>query len=154
MLISLFFPSHLSLFSLFLSFCLSLFLSSFFFSFSQPVRFVLRANDFPYNVVPGIQHWLLWCNRPEFPGNSMIVEIERRLGRQDDPHNDLEYELFENPPYLRSIPDLCHAHIFLRRRHPKDFVMEVCIDSVASARAAKAAGQSGISGRKSSLYHG
>lgn len=101
---------------------------------SKPPRFVTRPNDFPYNLTPDIQHLIIWCNRGSFSPEEVEAHVKEQQG---DVYEALH---FINSPHLRSIPDISHAHVFLRRRASVPVLMEACVESVQSALAAKAGG--------------
>ncbi len=88
---------------------------------------------------------MLWCNQPSLPAGALEEHVAQRF-----PSHVFEVLMFENPQHLRSVPDVSHGHVLVRRRRPDSggdngrqpaVVMEVCVDSVASARAAKAGGE-------------
>jgi hypothetical protein len=64
-------------------------------------------NDFPYHLAAGVRHYNLWCNRP-LPAERVEEEIERNLGV------GMERVWFINPPALKSVPAIWHAHIIAR----------------------------------------
>ncbi len=65
-------------------------------------------NDFPYNMEPGIKHWLLWSDHAMRDG-----EVEAFL-RSDPSASSADARLtFVNPVELQSIPDIHHVHVLL-----------------------------------------
>ena len=76
---------------------------------------LLTPNNFPYYLVQGIQHWLIWCD-PEPKEPEKIVED---VMNKEFPLQKFERISFINPPRLRSISAVFHAHVFTRecQRH-------------------------------------
>ncbi len=71
----------------------------------------IHRNDYPYNFGPSIDHYCLW----KFGGPIKAKEIESAM-------NDLKSEgrygkciYWINPPHLKSIPDVDHAHILAHK---------------------------------------
>ncbi|KAJ1835986.1 hypothetical protein LPJ70_006177 [Coemansia sp. RSA 2708] len=75
--------------------------------------FMFRANDFPYHLCDNVEHWVLWCKKrlvPGFEAPAAAVEaIEQRFGR------DVQWRYFVNPVHRQSVPQLSHAHVFIKR---------------------------------------
>jgi len=74
-------------------------------------KLALFPNDFPYYMVPGLEHWVLWklggdglCNEEE------IAQAKAQLvtSRNMDPLKILHWV---NPPNLQSLPSIDHVHI-------------------------------------------
>jgi hypothetical protein len=71
---------------------------------------LLTLNDFPYYLVKDIQHWLIWCDpKPKEP--KKIIE---QVLNKNFPYEIFERISFINPPRLRSVSDVFHAHVFTR----------------------------------------
>jgi hypothetical protein len=71
---------------------------------------LLTPNDFPYYLVNGIQHWLIWCDPiPKEP-----IKIIEQILNKEFPCEKYDRLSFINPPRLRSVSDVFHAHIFIR----------------------------------------
>jgi hypothetical protein len=71
---------------------------------------LLTPNDFPYYLVNGIQHWLIWCDPiPKEP-----IKIIEQIINKEFPCKNFERLSFINPPRLRSVSDVFHAHVFTR----------------------------------------
>jgi hypothetical protein len=71
---------------------------------------LLTPNDFPYYLVKNIQHWLIWCDpKPKEP-EKIIEEILNK----NFPCEKFDRLSFVNPPRLRSVSDVFHAHVFTR----------------------------------------
>jgi hypothetical protein len=71
---------------------------------------ILTVNRFPYDLAHGIQHWLVWCDpKPNEPEKIISNVLNREF-----PSDRFDRISFINPPRLRSIPDVFHAHIFTR----------------------------------------
>lgn len=81
------------------------------------IMIALEVNIVPYHLDPGIEHWILWYHPSTVPGTqdldpSLFVKHLRRFLpslRADD-----EVVAFQNLPQFRSVPQMAHAHIFLR----------------------------------------
>jgi hypothetical protein len=76
-------------------------------SINQPL---LTPNDFPYYLVDGIQHWLIWCD----PKPKESEEIIEKTINKEFPSNKFERLSFVNPLRLRSVSGVFHAHVFTR----------------------------------------
>ena len=73
-------------------------------------RPLLTPNRFPYYLAPGIEHWLLWSDpKPADPDAAI-----RKVLDEEFPAEKFDRFSFINPPRLRSISDVFHAHIFTR----------------------------------------
>lgn len=71
---------------------------------------LLTPNRFPYHLAQGIEHWLIWCDpKPSEPEKIVQQVIDREF-----PSKRFERISFINPPRLRSISDVFHAHVFTR----------------------------------------
>jgi hypothetical protein len=71
---------------------------------------LLTPNDFPYYLVPNIQHWLIWCD----PKPAKIEQIIEQILNKKFPCEKFDRLSFVNPPSLRSVSDVFHAHVFTR----------------------------------------
>ena len=71
---------------------------------------VFRKNDFPYNLEEGVEHFLLWSNQDLSPD-----EIDTYIQEHTVSLDPLDTLWFVNPTELKSIPDLWHAHVMVRR---------------------------------------
>ncbi|KAJ2271523.1 hypothetical protein EV176_003958 [Coemansia sp. RSA 451] len=75
--------------------------------------FVFRANDFPYFLGDDVEHWVMWCKKRLEPGfeppTPAIDAIEARFGCS------VEWRYFVNPVHRQSVPQLSHAHVFIKR---------------------------------------
>ena len=67
--------------------------------------YVLEKNNYPYNVQA--EHWVLWMSYPmtEYDINKIL----------DKELIDKEYKYYENPVYIRSVPEIIHYHVFVRK---------------------------------------
>jgi hypothetical protein len=73
---------------------------------------LLTPNDFPYYLVDGIQHWLIWCDpKPNEPEEIIEKIINRKF-----PLEKFDRISFVNPQRLRSVSDVFHAHVFTREK--------------------------------------
>ncbi|RKO98863.1 hypothetical protein CXG81DRAFT_28340 [Caulochytrium protostelioides] len=68
-------------------------------------RTVLRRNDFPYALAPGIGHWVVWSQEP--------LDRERTEAAAAARFPDVPRMVFENPGNRKSIAALYHWHVFL-----------------------------------------
>ena len=72
----------------------------------------VRCSEFLYAVADDVQHHLLWSDA--------FLAVDSRLCcallERHRPLALYERASFINPPYLRSVPDLHHIHVFSRRR--------------------------------------
>ena len=75
----------------------------------------LDANPYPYDLEPGIFHYVLWSAEPLSP-EAMNAAVEARLGQVSIAPQLIEYVAFVNAVEDQSIRDLWHAHVFLRMR--------------------------------------
>ncbi|KAI8143314.1 hypothetical protein BJV82DRAFT_612305 [Fennellomyces sp. T-0311] len=74
--------------------------------------YIILPNDFPYSTEPGIQHILIWSQKPL--SELYVKEIlEQRYDAQT-----WEWIYFVNPPETQSIRGLPHVHVFMRPRVP------------------------------------
>ncbi|CAB9515084.1 Protein of unknown function (DUF3605) [Seminavis robusta] len=72
----------------------------------------LSLNDFPYYTEPGIWHYVLW----KIGGLVTDAEIEDACQEiKQDLGDVLDVLHWKNPPHLKSLPDIDHAHILVRR---------------------------------------
>ncbi|KAI9503641.1 hypothetical protein GGI25_002773 [Coemansia spiralis] len=74
--------------------------------------FFFYANEFPYHLEDGVEHWVMWCRKRLVPGfeapDAAISAIRSRFG-------DVECRYFVNPVKNQSVPQLSHAHVFIKR---------------------------------------
>ena len=75
-------------------------------------RVVLLRNDFPYHFEESIEHFVLWKCGPE---SLTAAEIEEARGRLVGELGFAETLFYVNPPHLKSILEIDHAHIIARR---------------------------------------
>lgn len=78
--------------------------------FFQESSLVLFPNDFPYYFEPGVHHYLLWKLNGVL--NDAEVANAQRTVLQSHVHS-VDTQFFVNPPTLRSIPEIDHAHILV-----------------------------------------
>jgi hypothetical protein len=71
---------------------------------------LLIPNDFPYYLVNDIQHWLIWCDPKPNEPEKLIEQIINK----EFPCKKFDRLSFVNPPRLRSVSDVFHAHVFTR----------------------------------------
>ncbi|ORX69634.1 hypothetical protein DL89DRAFT_267811 [Linderina pennispora] len=74
--------------------------------------FLFRVNDFPYYLADGVEHWVMWCRKRLTPGfdapEAAVQAIQLRFGQ------DVEWRYFVNPVAKQSVPQLSHAHVFVK----------------------------------------
>jgi len=85
----------------------------------------LMKNDFPYYFEPDIEHWILWKWKVGGGGggggdgdvvisNTELEDAKQKL--RQDLGNVIDHLHWVNPPELKSIPEIDHVHILVRRR--------------------------------------
>eukprot|EP00746_Dinoflagellata_sp_MGD_P130720 gnl/MRDRNA2_/MRDRNA2_64612_c0_seq1.p1 gnl/MRDRNA2_/MRDRNA2_64612_c0~~gnl/MRDRNA2_/MRDRNA2_64612_c0_seq1.p1 ORF type:complete len:387 (-),score=59.44 gnl/MRDRNA2_/MRDRNA2_64612_c0_seq1:40-1200(-) len=74
-------------------------------------RVVWRRNEFPYFLEPGIEHHCIWSH----PGKLLTVSRIQEVLQEDCPMDEFEYIWFINPPSMKSVPDVDHAHVLYRK---------------------------------------
>ena len=76
------------------------------------VKKVLCKNDFPYYNADGIEHWCLWklCGDIE---DDEVEEAKEELRRRFG--GATEFLCWRNPPHLKSLPDIDHYHVLIRK---------------------------------------
>eukprot|EP00977_Amphora_coffeiformis_P008930 scaffold2026_cov176-Amphora_coffeaeformis.AAC.4 len=75
----------------------------------------LVRNDFPYYFELDVEHWILW----KLGGDGVISATELEEAKQQlrqDLGNVVDDLHWVNPPELKSIPEIDHVHILVRRR--------------------------------------
>ncbi|KNE55297.1 hypothetical protein AMAG_01204 [Allomyces macrogynus ATCC 38327] len=112
-------------------------------------RVVLRLNDFPYNLRPGIEHWVLWRLDAELPNAEIVAIVDawihhgHALGGTSPyivplpatgdaaaigdaalggahTSNGVEWCFWVNPPARKTIAGVWHAHILVHWGAPGD----------------------------------
>jgi len=80
-------------------------------------RVSLEPNIVPYHVDPGIEHWVLWYHPDDTPGDtdldSSLFTAHVRVFLPSLQEEE-ECIAFQNLPQFRSVPQMAHAHVFLR----------------------------------------
>lgn len=76
------------------------------------VKKVLCRNDFPYYMDDGIEHWCLWKLCQDIQDQE-VEEAKEELRQLFGP--DAEFLCWRNPPHLKSLPDIDHYHILVRK---------------------------------------
>lgn len=74
---------------------------------------VWRKNVFPYFLPPGIEHHCIWSHPQDLTASHILEVLHRDL-----PRDKFEYVWFVNPPHLKSVPDVDHAHVIARQIKP------------------------------------
>ncbi|KAJ2612564.1 hypothetical protein H4S08_002639 [Coemansia sp. RSA 1365] len=74
--------------------------------------FLFLLNDFPYYLDEGVEHWVLWCKKRLNPGfvapEAAVQAIMHKFG------NGIEWRYIVNPIHRQSVPQLSHAHVFIK----------------------------------------
>ncbi len=71
----------------------------------------LVPNDFPYFIAPGIEHWVLW----KLGGKVTDGELNQSISMLYIDHQIQDTIYWENPPHLKSLPDIDHFHILTKK---------------------------------------
>jgi hypothetical protein len=74
----------------------------------------LVKNDYPYFVEGGIEHWVLWKLHSNVTQEDVVQAVESLKAQYNGDVIDSMW--WENPPSLKSLPDISHIHILLRRK--------------------------------------
>jgi hypothetical protein len=80
------------------------------------VRKKLCPNDFPYYMADGIEHWCLWKLCEDIT-NDDVEEAKEDLRRRHG--GELDFLTWRNPPHLKSLPDIDHIHLLIRKTSVK-----------------------------------
>ncbi|KAJ2456142.1 hypothetical protein GGF42_003284 [Coemansia sp. RSA 2424] len=75
--------------------------------------FALLVNDFPYYLSDGVEHWVLWCRKRLAPGFAAPAAAAQAIHAMFGP--SIEWRYFVNPVAKQSVPQLSHAHVFVKR---------------------------------------
>jgi hypothetical protein len=83
---------------------------------------ILRVvpNDFPYHCAPGIEHWVLWKLGKESCITKEEIEFAQNVVQTE--YSDVNENMicWENPPGLKSMPEIDHVHILFRQSKSGD----------------------------------
>lgn len=72
---------------------------------------VLKPNDFPYCFESDVEHYCLWKLRDDIAEDEIVNAVESlRIVKSFG----LNFIYFINPPSLRSVLDVSHAHIIIK----------------------------------------
>lgn len=71
---------------------------------------VLIRNEFPYDVSPTIEHWVLWVAPPI----ELLLDAARELVLEVFGISSEDLIIFENSFREKSVPGLLHYHVFVR----------------------------------------
>jgi hypothetical protein len=86
-------------------------------SVAQQIRVEKRLclNDFPYFMMEGLEHWILW-KLGEPVTEADVLDAKENLSNMTDTNGELTDTLhWINPPHLKSLPDIDHVHILCKR---------------------------------------
>jgi hypothetical protein len=74
----------------------------------------LAINSFPYYLADEIQHYCLWIDNPDIIIDDTLIQLSifDKLGKWLIPGIDISW--FINLPKNKSIPEIQHAHVFIR----------------------------------------
>lgn len=87
---------------------------------------VLCRNDFPYYFQDDIEHWIVWkYSHEDSQGAISMLDIEWAIQQLKSNEYQsggkvLDTLYWVNPPHLKSIPSIDHAHILCLRGKPKE----------------------------------
>jgi hypothetical protein len=70
------------------------------------LKWIWTPNSFPYDLVPNVQHFLIWSNRA-LTEQEIISIIGENVSK------DKRYHWFVNDPQYRTIPSVHHAHVLV-----------------------------------------
>lgn len=73
----------------------------------KEVRKILIPNDFPYYMVDGVVHYVLWKTNQEISEKDILDAKEELKGRI----NATDFLHWMNPHHLKSLPEIDHVHI-------------------------------------------
>jgi len=80
---------------------------------------VLVPNDFPYYFAEGVEHWVLW----KWGGEGVIQPSEVNQAIHEtfsyDSNDSRRILYWENPPHLKSLPEIDHVHILVNNNKNK-----------------------------------
>lgn len=78
---------------------------------TQEVQTILLSNDFPYYFEDGIIHYIYW----KLGGDVIDSEVNLAASKlMTSVVGAMDYITYVNPPNLKSIPEISHAHILMR----------------------------------------
>lgn len=80
-------------------------------SASHMVKLTLLTNDFPYHFAPGILHLVLW----KLGETLTKADIDKAVREVHDA-GAVDVLSYVNPPHLKSILEVDHAHILVLKR--------------------------------------
>jgi hypothetical protein len=75
----------------------------------------LLKNEYPYFVEAGIEHWVLWKLHSSVTQED-VIQAMANLKAQYNDGEVIGSIWWENPHSLKSLPDISHIHILLRRK--------------------------------------
>ena len=80
---------------------------------------VLLPNEFPYFVGDSVEHWVLWKLYDEISQHDIDDAIRSLQKNTPDPVDETGPDMddvlwWENPPHLKSLPQINHVHILVR----------------------------------------
>ena len=81
-------------------------------------RVALEPNIVPYHVATDIEHWILWLHPDDTPGDTDLdaAALPHQVRAFVPSLREEELIAFQNLPAFRSVPQMAHAHVFLRAR--------------------------------------
>lgn len=74
----------------------------------------LHKNDFPYHFEPGMEHYVLWKLGQPLEEEEIKAARDQLLADEGGGAEEALY--YVNPPHLKSILDIDHAHIIVKVR--------------------------------------
>lgn len=76
---------------------------------------ILEQNRYPYQLPPGIEHWVLWSRRDMTP--KQLCEYVERWLESREPHNVVAWNYDDNRG--RRTIDIYHVHVYFQGRDGK-----------------------------------
>jgi hypothetical protein len=76
----------------------------------------LLPNDFPYFLANNIEHWCLWKLKGDIAEEDLLVAKEQLVAMKSTHGTLLDLLSWINPPNLKSLPEIDHAHLIVLRQ--------------------------------------
>ena len=80
------------------------------------IFYSFHENDYGYALKKPISHCLIWSLPRNLTQKEREIVLEKELGLKGGEGVEGEYLVFENPPALRSIPQIFHFQVFTKER--------------------------------------
>ena len=69
----------------------------------------LEPNPYPYEVPAGVEHWILWSDKPMLP-DTVDLYLDQKA-----PERFTGWTWEQNPPEARSVPGLWHIQVYFTK---------------------------------------